>query len=332
MKDFLSDSRPFIMFYFSQIILMVIISQLVLLNTGGTVSVEVISYMLLLASSFLVIFLTYRYLKFRDFYVKRQNTYFPEPPNRMLANVQQLLENDHQQYQQEINALQTEKELEFNFIQQWVHQMKTPVSVMDLTLQKERMNLPENVFHSMQEEIEKLEQGLDQALYLSRLQKFDRDFHVQRLSLKQLVRESIQDFKSSFIRNSIFPEVTIEENCEVATDPKWIRFVINQLISNAIKYSNPNSEKIYFTGEQQEKSVTLTIRDTGCGIPFQDLSRVFDPFFTGLNGRKFRESTGMGLYLAHQICERLDYNITVQSAANKGTEVTLRFNTNLTNL
>ncbi|WP_164669996.1 sensor histidine kinase [Virgibacillus doumboii] len=332
MKDFLKDSQPFILFYFSQVILVILISQLALVNTGNSADFKTIAYIVLLSASFLVIFLVYRFIKFREFYIKRENTYFPEPPNRLLEHVKTLTENDHREYQQEINNLQQQKELEFNFMQQWVHQMKTPVSVMYLTLQKERMQLPEDFSHSMQEEIERLQQGLEQALYQSRLQKFDRDFHVQKVSLQQLVRTSIKDFKSSFIRNQVFPETDIDENINIATDPKWLGFVLNQLLSNAIKYSKPDSEKIMVQATEDDSTVRLSVKDTGYGMPSQDVARVFDPFFTGINGRKFRESTGMGLYLSKQICDALGHDISVQSEESEGTTITITFETNLTTM
>lgn len=332
MKDFLKDNQSAILFFYSQVMLIIVTAQLAANNAGSPMDFGVLSYLFLLPTCFLVIFLLFRYYKLRAFYTNANNSWLPDPPNRLLEQVKKQHENQHTEYQQQINELEQQKQLEFTFIQQWVHQMKTPVSVMHLTMQKERMALPEDFAHSMQEEIERLQQGLDLALHQSRLQKFDRDFHVQKVSLKSLVKDSIQEFKSSFIRNQVFPSLDINENIIIATDPKWLRFVLNQIITNAIKYSKPESEKIYFTTEQTNNSVAIQVTDTGYGIPSQDVTRVFDSFFTGLNGRTFRESTGMGLYLSKEICKSLGHEIDIQSEQDKGTTITIMFEMNFTKM
>ncbi|WP_088053426.1 sensor histidine kinase [Virgibacillus dakarensis] len=338
MKHFLNDQLSYILFFYSQLALVIITAQLTATSLHVPMGAGMIFYMFLLPTCFLLIFLGFRYNKFRDFYTNMNSdeadqldhSWFPDPPNHLLENVKAQHEKQYTSYRQQVEALEAQKQLEFDFIQQWVHQMKTPVSVMHLTMQKEKLQLPEDFLHSMQEEMERLTQGLDMALYQSRLQKFDRDFHVEKVVLKTLVKDAIQEFKSSFIRNQVFPELSIDETIIVATDPKWFRFVLNQLISNAIKYSHDSSEKIYFTAEVIGKKLALHIRDHGYGIPSQDIKRVFDPFFTGMNGRTFRESTGMGLYLSKEICEALGHTITISSEKGIGTTVTITFENTVT--
>ncbi|WP_165769171.1 sensor histidine kinase [Virgibacillus profundi] len=327
MRDFLKDNLPFILFFYSQCVLIIGIAQLASIIAGQSMGPDILIYLIVLPTFCLIVFLLFRYGKFRDFYIKHEQAIesFPEAPNHLLENIKRQHDIKTNRYAEEVDKLEQQKQLEFNFIQQWVHQMKTPVSVMHLTMQKEKLNLPEDYYHSMTEELERLQQGLDLVLYQSRLQKFDRDFHVQKLALKPMVTDVIQEFKSSFIRHHVFPTVTIDETITVATDPKWFRFVITQLLSNAIKYSKESSDKIYFTVMEKAKTLTLEIRDTGHGIPTQDLNRVFDPFFTGLNGRTFRESTGMGLYLSKQICDALGHDLEITSVQDKGTAVTITF-------
>ncbi|WP_106494566.1 sensor histidine kinase [Lentibacillus sp. Marseille-P4043] len=340
MKHFLRDQLPFILFFYSQLALVILTALLTLAGFDVSMSASMIVYMFLLPTCFLLIFLGFRYHKFRDFYTgltsfdtdQLDHSWFPDPPNYLLEHVKEQHEQQYISYRQQVEALEADKQQGFDFIQQWVHQMKTPVSVMDLTLQKEKLQLPEEFLQSMQEEIERLRQGLDVALYQSRLQKFDRDFHVEKLALRTLVKDAIQEFKSSFIRNQVFPELSIDETLIVATDQKWLRFVLDQLISNAIKYSHDTSEKVYFTAEVIGEKLALHVRDHGHGIPSQDLKRVFDPFFTGMNGRTFRESTGMGLYLSKEICEALGHTITIASEKDVGTTVTITFENTVGNL
>lgn len=328
MKDFLKDHLVFILFFYSQSILIVILVQLASYIEGSLIEANVIVYLFILTTVFLIVFLIYRYRKLRDYYLLEPNSdpeQLPEAPNRLLERINTHYMMRHNDFVDAIEQLTNAKQMEFHFIQQWVHQMKTPISVLHLILQKEKFSLPEELRQSMQEEIERLQQGLDLALYQSRLQKFDRDFHVQRVGLQQIVKESVQEFKSSFIRNGVYPSVEINDELIVATDPKWFRFVLNQIISNAIKYSKADSEKITIIASRQGRLLKLKITDTGHGIPSQDLSRIFDPFFTGLNGRTFRESTGMGLYLSKEICDELGHGLLVESEQGKGTTVTITF-------
>lgn len=336
MKHFLKDQIPLVLFFYSQCVLIIGVAQIASMIANNPLGADIIIYLFVLPTSCLIIFLSFRYYKFRAFYTINPLGVFPDPPNQMLENIKLQRDQETNDYAAEIEQLKQQKQLEFNFIQQWVHQMKTPVSVMHLTLQKDKLVVSEEFYHSMQEELERLQQGLDLALYQSRLQKFDRDFHVDKMNLKDMVKEVISDFKSSFIRNQVFPTVSIGDNVIVTTDSKWLRFVLNQIISNAIKYSKVDSDKIYFTVIENPGSVQLEIHDTGHGIPSQDVHRIFDPFFTGINGRTFRESTGMGLYLSKEICDALGHDLNVASQKDIGTTVTIGFNSpetnNLTNL
>ncbi|WP_231495246.1 sensor histidine kinase [Oceanobacillus picturae] len=330
MRHFLKDSLPFILFFLSQCLLIIGVVQLYLYITGTSLSWDIAIYLLILPFICLLVFLGFRYYALRAYYTtlaKGQEAVneMPDPPNHLLAIVKRQHDMQTNQYANEVEQLKQQKQMEFHFIQQWVHQMKTPVSVMHLTMQKEKYNLPEDFHHSMQEELERLQQGLDLALYQSRLQKFDRDFHVQRVYLKETVKDVIKEFKSSFIRNQVFPVLNIDESIEITTDKKWFRFVISQILSNAIKYSKEESDKIHFISATTFGKITLKVSDTGHGIPSQDLSRVFDPFFTGLNGRNHRESTGMGLYLSKEICDALDHDLSVTSEIDQGTTVVITF-------
>ena len=111
----------------------------------------------------------------------------------------------------------------------------------------------------------------------------------------------------------------------VTSDSKWLKFIVGQFITNALKYTFEPNKKVYVTANEIDSSVQLVIRDEGIGIPKSDLSRVVKPFFTGENGRKTGESTGMGLYLANEICEKLGHQLSIASEVGKGTTITLTF-------
>ncbi len=230
----------------------------------------------------------------------------------------------------EKNQKKFKRQMDFN--NRWIHEMKTPVSVIKLMLENEKDKNIEEItrknYESIEEEIEKLSNGLEMALHTLRINDFELDFKVEEVSLNEIIRTVINENKSTFIVNSIYPKLVAEENVIVKSDKKWVKFIISQLLSNSIKYTkvkeNGDKNIILHIYEENGKTI-LSIRDKGVGIPKGDLDRVFEPFFTGKNGRKYLESTGMGLYLLKDICDKLGHGIKVESIEGKGTTVSITF-------
>ncbi|MMZ59804.1 Sensor histidine kinase GraS [compost metagenome] len=164
-----------------------------------------------------------------------------------------------------------------------------------------------------------MRKGLEMVLYVARLGVFEHDFRVERIQLHEVVHNVIHENKKLFIRNQVYPEISIDPALTVESDAKWLRFILNQLLSNAIKYSAGSRENVTVNAYPKNRAVILEVKDRGIGIPKADLSRVFRPFYTGENGRRFKESTGMGLYLIHEVCEKLNHKIELESEINKGT-------------
>jgi len=247
--------------------------------------------------------------------------------------MQQLLVNQQRMYKTQLDAMERKREIQHHFTLQWVHQMKTPLSVLDMQLQqtadrlKQGKSLSTNeqadLSRSMSEETEKLNNGLDLMLSSARLDKLELDLHIKPVELHTVIREYINRYKKLLIQYSIFPKLTGE--AIAATDQKWFGFIMNQLITNAIKYSKlkPGSKSLYIVIDQQSDVTSVTIKDEGIGIAATDIKRIFDPFFTGQNGRMTGESTGMGLYLAKEVCQRLGHMLKVSSSQGEGAEFTL---------
>ncbi|SER58792.1 Signal transduction histidine kinase [Gracilibacillus ureilyticus] len=327
---YIRDHLASIIFFYSQIGLVILIAQLASRIEGYTISNENILYMLLVVTFFLLVYHLFRYLKFRDMYHftevdTARTAWLPDPPNQLTAQIKEHYEKQYDAYKQELETLYTEKKQESMFIQQWVHQMKTPLSVMKLILEKEMYSIPDNAKSDLEEELERIEHGLQLALYQARLQQFERDFHVEKIPLTELLRSVVQDYKSSFIRNHVYPKIENDNTVIIYSDPKWLRFVLEQITGNAIKYASGTKTQIHFYVTNTSGIYHLHIKDEGIGIPTQDLKRIFDPFFTGYNGRHYQESTGMGLYLSKQICDALNHKLSVHSKVNKGTTVSIRF-------
>ena len=163
------------------------------------------------------------------------------------------------------------------------------------------------------------------VLMNARLENFEDDLQAEQVPLRALILATINDHKRLFITNRVFPEVHVDESIIVASDSKWLRFVIEQFITNAVKYTFEPNKKIIIQTEQAEQGVLLTIIDEGIGIPTSDLSRVTKAFFTGENGRKTGESTGMGLYIAKEICDKLGHQLVITSEVGKGTTIQIVF-------
>lgn len=205
---------------------------------------------------------------------------------------------------------------------QWVHQMKTPLSVIELTAQ----NLDEPDSSSIREETERMKNGLNTVLYMARLRTIEQDFHISPVNLSKIVHDVNRENKRFYIRNNVYPKLDIQkEAITVETDEKWLFFILSQLLNNAVKYSTGKSGRVYISVFERGKEAVMKVTDFGVGIPEADERRVFDAFYTGENGRKFRESTGMGLYLTREAAKHLGHRIELESKLGQGTSFQLIF-------
>ncbi|MUT66997.1 sensor histidine kinase [Paenibacillus sp. NEAU-GSW1] len=328
MKLFWREQALLIFIYLVQIAIITLVYWLDGFRTANTAI-----YAALLSGSILALYLAYRYITNRSFYRRLSQPSASLEPLKSGASeyaiqhtplaeaLQELERHQYRAYQTELLRHQHKNEEHTQFMNQWVHQMKTPIAVMHLLIQDE----DDSRSSAIGDELDRLRKGLETVLYTSRLERFEHDLHVESLSLEELVRRTVSSQKRLFIRNSVFPEIAIDASIRVVSDDKWLSFVLVQLITNAVRYSAGKGRKISFEGYELEGKAVLSIRDEGIGIPSSDLPKVFDAYFTGENGRKYDESTGMGLYLVRQICEKLNHHAELQSAVGEGTTVTLTF-------
>jgi len=203
----------------------------------------------------------------------------------------------------------------------WAHQIKTPISAMGLLLQTE-VGDREHTSAYMQE-LFKIEQYVEMVLQYLRLESMSSDLLLVEYDLADLVRQAVKKYGIIFINKKIALDLE-ELNCRVLTDEKWLVFVLEQLISNALKYTSQGKISIYLD-EWSEK--TLIIEDTGVGIRAEDIGRIFDRGFTGYNGRMDKKSTGIGLYLCQQVLNKLSHSIIVSSQVGQGTRVRIDLST-----
>ncbi|OIJ19193.1 hypothetical protein BKP45_13600 [Anaerobacillus alkalidiazotrophicus] len=233
-----------------------------------------------------------------------------------------------------VNQLEMQNENKYKIISQIIHNIKTPTSVIDLMVQysqTEKTNAHE-VIIKINKENQLINEHLDQALHYLRLDYFQHDFSIEKTDLIQHLREIINVKKDQFIYNQVFPQWNVDENSiYVLTDKKWNKILLDQLISNAIKYTalKPGEKRVSFHVQCKEDRVLLFIEDTGIGISEHDLKRVCEPFFTGENGRKIRNASGIGLYLSKSISDKMNHQMGISSKVDKGTIVTLTYLTKM---
>ncbi|MFD1422715.1 signal transduction histidine kinase [Laceyella sediminis] len=305
------------------------VALLGLIWLAGFRSLRILGYVWLLGVVSFAAFLTLFYLRRRSMYrrlsqslASMEEALVDHQPSTPAAEAfAQLLHDQYRMYQDRLHAYEQRQQRHLTFINQWVHQMKTPLSVADLLLQEEETLAVDSV----REELDRLRAGLQMILYTSRLEAFEQDFRIESLPLSELVQQVIKENKRLFISKRVFPRLTLAPEAQVMSDAKWLGFVLQQLLTNAVRYSSGRSEHLHVSIQRAGGVWELTIKDEGVGIPPADLPRVFEPYYTGENGRKYKESTGMGLYLVREICRKLGHAVTLQSQVGVGTKVTITF-------
>lgn len=289
-------------------------------------------YPLLLVSSIYMIFMVTQWFKYYRFNINLtrgiENEYYEldgiTPEQKMS---QEAILKIHKNYAEKISGINYKNSEIKYFISQWIHNMKTPVSVINLIVQREKEKADTEIIKNIEEENYKLRNGLDQILNVIRLDEFSRDYEPEVVDLVELIKEAINLRKNQFIYGNVFPKIQFNmDNALVLTDKKWSHFIIDQIISNAVKYSKKGEkEHVYFNIIRESNKTYMLIKDEGVGIPNYDLKRIFEPFFTGENGRNFQNSTGIGLYMCKKIAENLGHEISVTSSLGEGTTVKVTY-------
>lgn len=290
---------------------------------GGSRNLLLGLYSIFLGVFFLACYLIYQYVSRSRFYKKLCTELADmeavlEPSGRapVAVALDQVLKDQYRLYTKQITEAEERQEGHLEFMDRWVHQMKTPLSVIELTAQ----NLDEPDSSSIREETEQLQRGLNTVLYMARLRTIEKDFHIKPVELSKLIQEVNMEHRRYYIRSGVYPQFSESRaGITVETDEKWLFFILSQLIYNAVKYSAGKSDHIQLSVYERGGFAILEVSDEGIGIPPADRKRIYHKFFTGSNGRKYRESTGMGLYLVKEVCTYLGHGIEMESEVGKGT-------------
>ncbi|OKP78528.1 hypothetical protein A3842_14155 [Paenibacillus sp. P3E] len=328
-RDFLRDHFSFTLVYFiSHLLVSVYCNHYI----SGNIQ---LLYLLSISVYVYILFMCFRFIKYvstrREIQRLSENVEIEEKGfSCEQQSIISMIHRIHHTYQDQIYEIKAQADSTHKFISQWIHNLKTPLSVIDLILQNYNMNTTGHALalQHIGEEKDKILSMLNQMLKFFRLEHFTRDYNPEPIHLLESLRALINSKRNQYIYNNVYPVIECEEeNVIVMTDSKWNHAMLEQIVTNAIKYSDAGEEakSIHFHIKQSGDQVVLSIRDEGIGIEKVDLQRVFQPFFTGKNGRTHHQATGIGLYVCSEIARKLGHHLTISSEVNQGTEVQIAY-------
>ena len=295
--------------------------------------------------SFVIIFLVFfiwffplstyiliEYMKYRKYFSNINNILesldkkylLPEvlqEPNFMVGeNINDILKELSRDMHEQVKHYRNIQEEYREYIEMWVHEIKTPIASSKLLIE----NNTNEVTRKIDTQMDRIENYVEQVLYYPRSDEVGKDYIIKKVGLSKLVKDVIKRNQRDFISKRISLQLGDLDEI-IYSDTKWVEFILNQIIGNAIKYSKGKDDKIEIYLKKISSAVILTIKDHGVGIIERDLNRVFEKGFTGENGRKFGKSTGIGLYLCKKLTDKLGLGLQVQSEENVGTEISIIF-------
>lgn len=210
------------------------------------------------------------------------------------------------------------------FIELWVHEIKLPIASLLLMAHNNKSEISEK----MHTQLRRIDGYTDQVLYYARSENAEKDYIIKEVQLKRVVSAAAIKNKEDLLLNSVQLNIS-ELDFTVRTDSKWLEYIISQFMANSMKYRSPDREpEIDISAEKTADSVVLKFRDNGIGIPESDMPYIFGKSFTGENGRTHNKSTGMGLYIVHNLCQRLGHRVEAESVQGEFTEFRIIFGNN----
>lgn len=301
-KMFLKSKQNELLCYIGSMLLFVIVLFLY------DVRIDAIQYGLLLSTVLFLLNLTLQFFKFQ----KRLSEQDYQNIIKNLKEQNSELKSQERIFKQEMS----------DYYSMWVHQIKTPIAAMHVLQQTLEEEYPEQKYiKEIKLELFKIEQYVEMVLTYLRRGEMSGDLKFEKYSLDAIVRQVIRKYSQMFILRKIHLQYAKTSQC-IVTGEKWLQFVLEQVLSNALKYTKDGGMIFIYTEEKENKKC-LVIEDSGIGIQAEDLPRVFEKGFIGYNGRADKKSTGIGLYMCKKIMERLNHQIWIESEIDKGTKVYL---------
>ena len=313
---FLQQNRTWILFF---IVLQISLNVIFYLDEGFE-SISVI-YINVIQVVLFVGFLMWRYKRETSVLQQLIKGEAVDLPPAYLKKLHEQYEQELSTMQQSLNEANVTRLEEHDDILAWVHEMKSPMTAMRLMYEQIE---PYTLREKIDIEWMRLHLLLDQWLHATRLSTIEKDNRFEKLKIQPILIQEIQGFRSWCLEQGLAVEMG-EVDVMVVSDAKWLAFIVRQLLSNAVKYSEENTEIRIYMEQDERGHQLLHIQDFGIGIKQEDLPRVFQKSYTGTVGREKTVSTGMGLYLANQAANKLGLELKITSQLGKGTIATIQF-------
>lgn len=329
--NYVKDKRYFLCFYF---MIMVFISILFILSSDLEQAWNHVIYINISCFFFVLLYVVIGYF-YRIRFYKKMEELIHSPHDEALISLPKGKNYEQQLYldlfkkimnthHKELQSLYKQKREHEEYIMSWVHEIKLPITSSHLLLENYEGKRVDLLMNKLEDELNKIEDYVEQALYYSRVDSFANDYFITELDLNKVIKNSVKKYSKIFIHKEIRFMMDDKQKKFVHSDKKWLGFIMDQIITNALKYTEKNGTiSIYF--EQDDKEKRLIIQDNGIGIKEEDINRVFERGFTGTTGRNHSKATGMGLYLAKKLANKLGHDLSIASLEGEWTKVTIHF-------
>jgi signal transduction histidine kinase len=312
---------------------MLFVSAITMLSMEEGQSIENTIYINFIGFILTMIYLMTSYYRENAFYKEikditeqemNDNLYIRIKPNNSMQKLYLDLYSSLQKgFSLQLQKLQDERKDHQDFILSWIHEVKLPIAASRLVIENSSGKTVDYIIDKLEDELSRIDNYVEQALYYSRIDSFSNDYFITEVELNQLIKNCIKKHAKLFINKHISFQL-FEEMQYCNSDMKWLMYILDQLVSNSLKYTKDGGT-INFEFEEDQMEKRILIVDTGVGIANEDINRVFEKGFTGSNGRNYSKSTGMGLYLAKQMAIKLGHELSIQSEKNAFTKVTIHF-------
>ncbi len=245
-----------------------------------------------------------------------------ETPNFIEGKIlKEVIQDVNKSMIENVNKYKKIQEEYKEYIELWIHEIKIPIATSKMIIE----NNKSEAGRSIDEELDKVEDYIEQALYYARSNTVEKDYIIGKVELREIVNTAVIKNKNLLITNKVNLDLHGLDRW-VYTDSKWMVFILNQIIQNAVKYGRNEDSKLEIFAEEEKEKVILFVKDNGIGIKSSEICRVFEKGFTGENGRIIgKKSTGIGLYLCKKLCEKLEIGLELESEKGVGTKVAITF-------
>lgn len=317
-KEYLELKKYYILFYFCVVIFFPFVHFLY------GYPMESILYSCIIFTFFFLLWMIIDYFNFKnkinklDSVLKNLSCHyhdFPQKGDLQEEKYQKIIEHLYDTVNKNMDAMEKSYADQMEYYTMWVHQIKTPISAIKLAVQSMEMSYDKAI---LEQELFKIEQYVEMALQYVKINQLASDLILREYDLHPIITASVKKYASLFIYKKLSIQID-DSSLKVLTDSKWLAFILEQVLSNSVKYTYEGGVKIYV------KNNSLIIEDTGIGIRPEDIERIFEKGYTGYNGRLDKRASGIGLYLAKKVADSLGIKIAIKSKMAEGTKAVLTF-------